>query len=64
MMTVLRWQMSKDKLERWTLWVLALGLLITVSLNVAKSIVRDCKDLREEMHRAAVTQTVATETRR
>jgi len=56
--------MSKDKLERWTLWVLALGLLITVSLNVAKSIVRDCKDLREEMHRAAVTQTVATETRR
>jgi hypothetical protein len=49
--------MSKDKLERCTLWVLALGLLITVSFNVAKSVVRDYQDLRQELHRPGATQT-------
>ena len=37
----------------------AVGLLITVMLTVAKSAVRDYKDLREEIRRPAATETQA-----
>jgi len=49
--------MSKAKIERWTLWVLAVGILATVTFNVAKSIVREYNDLQQEIHRPATRQT-------
>ncbi len=49
--------MSKEKIERWTLWVLSVGILLAVSLNVAKSIVRDYKDLQKELRRPTTTET-------
>jgi hypothetical protein len=48
--------MTKAKIERWTLWVLAVGILATVSFNVAKSIVREYNDLQYEIHRPAAKQ--------
>jgi len=48
--------MSKERIERWTLWVLAVGILAAVTFNVAKSIVRDYKDLQMEFYRPAATQ--------
>jgi hypothetical protein len=48
--------MSKEKIERWTLWVLAVGILVAVSFNVAKSIVRDYHELQQEIHRPAATR--------
>jgi hypothetical protein len=48
---------TKEKIERWTLWVLAVGLLAAVTLNVAKTVVRDYHDLQQEIHRPATTQT-------
>jgi len=46
--------LTKKKIERWTLWVLAIGLLASVSLNVAKSVVRDYHELWQEIHQPAV----------
>jgi hypothetical protein len=48
--------MTKGKIERWTLWVLAVGVLIAVTLNVAKWVVRDYKDLEQEIHRPVVVR--------
>ena len=50
---------TREAIERFTLWVFAVGLLITVMLTVAKSAVRDYKDLREEIRRPAATETQA-----
>jgi hypothetical protein len=49
-------EMTKGKVERWTLWVLAVGVLIAVTLNVAKWVVRDYKDLEQEIHRPVVVR--------
>jgi len=51
--------MTKEKIEHWTLWVLAAGVLIAVSLNVAKWVVRDYRDLQQEISRPAATERVA-----
>jgi hypothetical protein len=51
MFQIFRANVSKKTIERWTLWVLAVGILAAVSLNVAKAIVRDYKDLQQEVHR-------------
>ncbi len=48
--------MTRDRIDHWTLWVLAAGVLIAVVLHVAKWIVRDFKELQEEIHRPAATQ--------
>ena len=48
--------MTKKKIERWTLWVLAIGLLAGVSLNVAKSVVREYRELQQEIHQPQATQ--------
>jgi hypothetical protein len=48
--------LTKKKIERWTLWVLAVGLLAAVTLNVAKTVVRDYHDLQQEIHRPTATQ--------
>jgi hypothetical protein len=48
--------MTKAKIERWTLWVLAVGILATATFNVAKSIVKEYNDLQHEIHRPAATQ--------
>jgi hypothetical protein len=55
-----RKMLTKEKIERCTLWVLAAGLLMTVTLSVAKSVVRDYMELRQEIHRPAATETQAT----
>jgi hypothetical protein len=47
--------MSRDRIDHWTLWVLAAGVLIAVVLHVAKWIVRDFKELQQEIHRLAAT---------
>lgn len=47
---------TKEKIEKWTLWILAFGLLISVTLNVAKLAVRDYMELRQEIHRPAATE--------
>jgi hypothetical protein len=48
--------MSRDRIDHWTLWVLAAGVLIAVVLHVAKWIVRDFKELQQEIHRPTSTQ--------
>jgi hypothetical protein len=48
--------MTKEKIERWTLWVLAVGILSTVTFNVAKSMVHDYNELQREIHRPVATQ--------
>jgi hypothetical protein len=47
----------KAKIERWTLQILAIGVLIAVSLNVAKFAVRDYRELQREIHRQANVET-------
>jgi hypothetical protein len=42
---------SRDRIVLWTLWILAFGLLVGVSLHLAKWIVRDFKDLQREISR-------------
>jgi hypothetical protein len=44
---------NKAKIERWTLLVLAIGVLVAVSLNVAKFAVRDYRELQREIHQPA-----------
>jgi hypothetical protein len=53
--------LTKERIERCTVWVLAVGLLITVTLSVAKTIVRDYKELRQEIRRPAVSETQRAE---
>jgi hypothetical protein len=48
---------SKDRVEHWTLWILTIGVFVAVSLNVAKWIVRDYRDLQREIHRPTATET-------
>jgi hypothetical protein len=47
---------NKATIERWTLLVLAIGVLIAVSLNVAKFAVRDYRELQREIHRPVNAQ--------
>jgi hypothetical protein len=47
--------MKKEKIERCTLWVLAVGMLLAVSFKVAESVVRDYHDLQRELHQPAAT---------
>jgi hypothetical protein len=42
--------MKKEKIERFTLWVLAVGMLLAVSFRVAESVVHDYHDLQREIH--------------
>jgi len=44
--------MVRQMVDNWTLLVLAIGIFGAVILNVAKSIVRDYNDLREELKRS------------
>jgi hypothetical protein len=48
--------MKREKIDRLTLWVLALGLLIAVTLSVAKSTVREYQDLQDQFHRPTTGQ--------
>jgi hypothetical protein len=52
-----RLNLSKSKIERMTLWVLALGVLVAVCLNVARFAVRDYRELQHEIHQSRDTQT-------
>ena len=55
-MKLTRFYISKETIDRVTLWILALGLLIAVSFSVAKSAVRDYQELREQIHQPAAVQ--------
>jgi hypothetical protein len=46
-----RFCISKKEIDRVTLWILALGLLIAVSFSVAKSAVKDYQELQDQLHR-------------
>jgi hypothetical protein len=48
--------MKKEKIERYTLWVLAVGMLLAVSFKVAESVVHDYHDLQREIHQPQATQ--------
>jgi hypothetical protein len=50
-------RISKSKIERATLWVLAMGLFVGVTLNVAKIAVRDYRELQHEIHQSAEART-------
>jgi hypothetical protein len=52
-----RLNLSKAKIERVTLWILAVGVLVAVSLNVAKFAVRDYRELQHEIRQPAGAQT-------
>jgi hypothetical protein len=42
--------LSKEVIDRVTLWILALGLLIAVTFSVAKSAVKDYQELQDQLH--------------
>jgi hypothetical protein len=48
---------DRQNIERATLWILTVGVLIAVSLNVAKFAVRDYRELIREVKQPAATQT-------
>ena len=51
-----RFYISKKTIERVTLWILALGLLIAVTLSVAKSAVQGYQELQDQIHRPTAAQ--------
>jgi hypothetical protein len=48
---------SKQNIERATLWILTVGVLVAVSLNVAKFAVRDYREFIREVNQPTATQT-------
>ncbi len=51
-----RFCIGKETIDRVTLWILAVGLLIAVTFSVAKSAVRDYQELRDQIHRPPAVQ--------